>query len=216
LFSPPLDKAFLSFSNQGAKEAFCILSRPDYVSCKGCAARICNLRLFSVSGVKDYRPARRARVLAAFLAEADRAAAERPADAAPPLRPPFVAGAFLVGLPLPDPLFLPPPDILLTVAQARRSASLSPTPRSLYPFSMCSAWRSCFPVYFVFSPLGMNPHSFLVFLQGDNVREMKTRWIAKEMPRAVIRHDAQPGKLSHWVLSYMEETLSFLLSMTNS
>jgi hypothetical protein len=29
LFSPPSDKAFLSFSNQGTKEAFCILSRLD-------------------------------------------------------------------------------------------------------------------------------------------------------------------------------------------
>jgi hypothetical protein len=116
------------------------------------------------------------------LAEADRAAAERPADAAPPLRPPFFAGAFLVGLPLPDPLFFPPPDILLTVAQARRSASFSPTPRSLYPLSMSSAWRSCFLVYLVFSPLGMFQLSFLGVLQGDNVRETNADWIAKEMP----------------------------------
>jgi hypothetical protein len=41
-----------------------------------------------------------ARVLAAFLANADQDAAERPADAAPPLRPPFFAEALLVGLPL--------------------------------------------------------------------------------------------------------------------
>jgi hypothetical protein len=116
------------------------------------------------------------------LAEADRAAAERPADAAPPLRPPFFAGAFLVGLPLPDPLFLPPPDILLTVAQARRSASFSPTPRSLYPFSISSAWRSCFLVYLVFSPLGMIQLSFLDVLQGDDMREIDADWIAKEMP----------------------------------
>ena len=72
-----------------------------------------------------------ARVLAAFLAAADLDAAERFADAAPPLRPPFFADAFLVGLPRPEPLFLPPPDAKLTVAQARRSASSSPTPRSL-------------------------------------------------------------------------------------
>jgi hypothetical protein len=47
-----------------------------------------------------------ARVLEAFLAEADRAAAERPADAAPPFRPHFFAGAFLAGLPLPALLLL--------------------------------------------------------------------------------------------------------------
>jgi hypothetical protein len=36
----------------------------------------------------------------------------------------------------------------------------------------------------------MNSHSFLIFLQGDDVREMGPHWIAKEMPWAVIRHDA--------------------------
>jgi hypothetical protein len=89
------------------------------------------------------------------LAEAERAEAERLADAAPPLRPPFCAGPFIVGSPLPDPPFLPPPVILLTVAQARRSASFSGTPRFSYPSSMCSAWRFCFSEYAVFSPLGM-------------------------------------------------------------
>jgi hypothetical protein len=79
----------------------------------------------------NYLPARRARVLAAFLAEADLAAAERLADAALPFWPLFFDEAFLAGLPLPDPLFLPPPDVKLTVAQARRSASFSPTPRCL-------------------------------------------------------------------------------------
>src|SRR5215468_2331240 len=102
------------------------------------------LRVFQLSPLfpqsyAGYRPALRARVLAAFLAEADLAAAERLAEAALPLRPPFFAGALLTGLPFPDPLFLPPPVILLTVAHARRSASSSPTPRSLYPFSLCSA-----------------------------------------------------------------------------
>src|SRR5665213_423948 len=71
----------------------------------------------------------RARVRAAFFAEAERAAAGRAAAFAPPIRPPFFAGALLVGLPTPDPDFFPPPDILLTVAQARRSDSFSPTPR---------------------------------------------------------------------------------------
>ena len=75
--------------------------------------------------------ARRARVLAAFLADADRSEAERAAEAAPPFLPPFRAAALLVGLPRPDPLFLPPPLISLTVAQARLSASFSDTPRFL-------------------------------------------------------------------------------------
>jgi len=52
------------------------------------------------------------------------------AAAFPPLRPPFLAGALLTFLPRPDPLFLPPPVIALTVAHARRSASSSGTPRS--------------------------------------------------------------------------------------
>ena len=42
--------------------------------------------------------------------------------------------------------FLPPPLSLLTVAQARRSASPLLTPRRLYPRSMCSASRFCFEV----------------------------------------------------------------------
>jgi len=44
------------------------------------------------------------------------------------------------------PPFLPPPVSLLTVAQARRSASPLLTPRRLYPLSMCSAWRFCLDV----------------------------------------------------------------------
>ncbi|HZQ61843.1 MAG TPA: hypothetical protein VFC24_10865 [Casimicrobiaceae bacterium] len=47
----------------------------------------------------------------------------------PPLRPPLRAGALFVFLPRPEPLFLPPPDILFTVAHARCSASFLPTPR---------------------------------------------------------------------------------------
>lgn len=42
-----------------------------------------------------------------------------------------------------DPPFLPPPSCLLTVAQARRSASSPETPRSSYPSSMCCALRRC-------------------------------------------------------------------------
>jgi len=67
----------------------------------------------------DFRAAAdalRFRVAAPFLAEALRAAELRDAEAAPPLRPPFFAGAVFTGLPRPLPLFLPPPVILLTVA----------------------------------------------------------------------------------------------------
>src|SRR5207237_396306 len=38
-------------------------------------------------------------------------------------------GALFVLRPRPDPLFLPPPEVLFTVAHARRSASSSGTPR---------------------------------------------------------------------------------------
>jgi len=51
------------------------------------------------------------------------------AVAAPPLRPPSRAGSLLVARPRPEPLFFPPPSILFTVAQARRSASFRGTPR---------------------------------------------------------------------------------------
>jgi len=54
----------------------------------------------------------------------------RPLDALPPLRPPLRADAVFIFLPRPDPLFLPPPVSLLTVAQARRSASSLEVPRS--------------------------------------------------------------------------------------
>jgi hypothetical protein len=97
----------------------------------------------------------RARVAAAFFADAERAAAGRAAEAAPPFLPPFLAGALLTGLPRPEPLCLPPPVLLLTVAQARRSASPSGTPRFSYPSSMCSACRFCFSVYFDLSPRGV-------------------------------------------------------------
>src|SRR5690606_20111867 len=64
---------------------------------------------------------RRLRVAAAFLAERDFAAFERLAEAAPPLRPPFFAGALFVALPRPEPDLLPPPSEALTVAHARLS-----------------------------------------------------------------------------------------------
>ncbi|MBO0861141.1 MAG: hypothetical protein J2P21_22180 [Chloracidobacterium sp.] len=95
------------------------------------------------------------RLGAARLTEVGRLAAERFADA---LRLLFLvvflfAVALFTGLAFP--LFLLSPEIKLTVAQARRSASRSLIPRSLYPFSIWSAKRSCFRVYLVFSPLGM-------------------------------------------------------------
>src|SRR5580704_10151482 len=61
----------------------------------------------------------------------------------------------LTGWPRPEPLFLPPPVSLLTVAQARRSASFSETPRDSYPSAMWSAIRPCLSVYFDLSPRGM-------------------------------------------------------------
>lgn len=50
---------------------------------------------------------RRACVRAAFRAKAERSATGRAAAAAPPFLPPFFEGALLIGLPTPEPLFLP-------------------------------------------------------------------------------------------------------------
>jgi hypothetical protein len=74
-------------------------------------------------------PALRLRVAAAFRADAERADLGRDADARPPARPPFRAGAVFVFFPRPEPVFRPPPDILFSVAHARRSASFFGTPR---------------------------------------------------------------------------------------
>ena len=70
-------------------------------------------------------------VAAAFLADAERSSAVRDADAAPPFLPPFLLDTLVSALPRPLPDLLPPPDSLLTVAQARLSASFSSTPRFL-------------------------------------------------------------------------------------
>ena len=72
---------------------------------------------------------RLARVAAAFLADADRAAAGRLADAVPPKRPPFFAGACDDRLPTPDPDFLPPWSEAFTVAHARCFAWEGESPR---------------------------------------------------------------------------------------
>ena len=87
------------------------------------------------------RPAaeRRRRVAAAFRAALEREDLERGAEARPPFRPPFRDELRLVFLPRPEPLFLPPPVSLFTVAHARRSASRRETPRRSYPSSICSA-----------------------------------------------------------------------------
>src|SRR4051812_46344482 len=66
---------------------------------------------------------------------------------APPFRPPARLALRLVVLPRPDPLFLPPPVSLLTVAHARCSATFFGVPRFSYPSSMCSACRFCLSVY---------------------------------------------------------------------
>jgi len=72
-------------------------------------------------------------VAAAFLAERDRAEAGRLAEALPPRDPPILPPRFedtlLLAAPRPEPRFLPPPVSLLTVAQARRSASFRSVPR---------------------------------------------------------------------------------------
>jgi hypothetical protein len=86
--------------------------------------------LFALGALRALEPALlRLRVAAAFFAEAERCAVGREPAAAPPLRPPFLAGSLFTVLPRPEPLFLPPPVILFTVAQARFSALFSETPR---------------------------------------------------------------------------------------
>src|SRR5690349_3768611 len=71
--------------------------------------------------------------------ELDRDAAARRPPFLPPLRDELRFDFF----PRPDPLFLPPPVSLFTVAHARRSASPRETPRFSYPSSICSACRFC-------------------------------------------------------------------------
>ena len=85
----------------------------------------------------------RRRVDAALRAEAEREDLEREAAARPPFLPPLREELLLAFFPRPEPLFLPPPVSLFTVAQARRADSPRPTPRFSYPSSMCSACRFC-------------------------------------------------------------------------
>ncbi|HET6796393.1 MAG TPA: hypothetical protein VFH40_04460 [Gemmatimonadales bacterium] len=74
-------------------------------------------------------PLRRRRVAAPRRAAADRLDLDRDAVARPPRRPPFLEELLLRFFPRPEPLFLPPPVSLFTVAQARRAASPRDTPR---------------------------------------------------------------------------------------
>ena len=67
----------------------------------------------------------RRRVAAPLRAAAEREAFDREAA---PLRPPLRDALLVLFFPRPDPLFLPPPSSLFTVAQARRSASRRETP----------------------------------------------------------------------------------------
>jgi hypothetical protein len=53
----------------------------------------------------------------------------RDATALPPFLPPLREELLVLFFPLPEPLFLPPPSSLFTVAQARRAASPRDTPR---------------------------------------------------------------------------------------
>jgi|GEM_PF-4554318 len=55
--------------------------------------------------------------------------------------------------PFPEPLLRPPPDNLLTVAQARFAASLAGTRFCLYPFAISLTCRFCFWVYLDLDPL---------------------------------------------------------------
>src|SRR2546421_13106142 len=82
--------------------------------------------------------------------------------ALPYLRPPFLPPLRELDLlrffPRPPPPFLRPPlSDLLTVAHARRAASLLLTPRFLYPRSIFDAFRFCFRVYFFLLPRAINP-----------------------------------------------------------
>src|SRR5205085_10484300 len=84
----------------------------------------------SSSAKTGYALALRFRVAAAFFADATRAALGRAAAALPPRRPPFLLETCVSFTPRPLPDLLPPPDSLLTVAQARRWASFFGRPRS--------------------------------------------------------------------------------------
>jgi hypothetical protein len=109
------------------------------------------LRLLLFRAPADFRR----RVEAALRADAEREDFEREAAARPPFLPPLRDELLLVFFPRPEPLFLPPPVSLFTVAQARRSASPRETPRFSYPSSICSAWRFCLLVYEDLSPRGI-------------------------------------------------------------
>src|SRR4029453_7258367 len=90
---------------------------------------------------------------------------EAPFFLRPPFIPPLRELDLLRFLPRPPPPFLRPPrSDLLTVAHARRSASLLLTPRFLYPLSILDAFRFCLDVYFFFPARAMmSPPAFRFF-----------------------------------------------------
>ena len=102
-------------------------------------ARLAVERLAELRFAVDFRapppvaPARRFRVAAAFLPAALRFAVDW---LEPAFRPPFFDAERFSVLPRPEPDFFPPPDSLLTVAQARASASFVDVPLFLYPSAM--------------------------------------------------------------------------------
>jgi len=77
---------------------------------------------------------------AAFLADADRVCRRSVCGGAAPRRPRLRDEDVSLGLPRPDPHFLPPWSCLFTVAQARRSASPSGTPCAPKPQVTDGRW----------------------------------------------------------------------------
>ena len=104
----------------------------------------------------SHQAARRARVRAAFRAEADRSAAGRAADALPPFLPPFFAAALFPCLPRPEPLFFPPPLMSLQSPtrgvrlRLRIRRGLCSPPRCARPgVSVCQCISICLLLAFV-------------------------------------------------------------------
>jgi hypothetical protein len=96
----------------------------------------------------DFLPELRFRLLPDFFAAVPFLLVDFRADFLPddvflPLPDFFADVRFLL---LPPDFFLPPLSCLLTVRQARSSASFFDTPFFSYPSSMCSAFRFCLDV----------------------------------------------------------------------
>src|SRR5262249_24264872 len=131
-------------------------------------------------------------VRAAFFADAERSSAERAAEAAPPILPPFLLDTCDSGLLRPLPDFLPPPDSLFTVAQARRFASFAGVPRSSYPSAMCSALRFCLSVYFDLSPLAISCSSLrLMCLAARPIRPARGGFSVRRRAATSLQFDCK-------------------------